>query len=150
MRPTASPGAGQLVAVAEEVFAAMVDDGPGQLVPLDGPADLVEPVYAWVDVRADAPRRVVLATGVATAADLTRALLGLEPGEPVTEDDLRDAFGEIANVVGGSLASRTAAGGVLTLPLVRRQAPTAGETPPVDEVAVAWRGQPLGITVWDG
>lgn len=148
MTPAASLGDEQIMAVAEEVFAAMVDCEPGLLVPLVGLAPLVEPVYAWVEVRSDTTRRIVLAAGAATAHELARALLRLGDHQDVTEEDLVDAFGEVANVVGGNLKSLAPTDGVLSLPLVGREAPPVRAAAKLDEVVVAWRGQPLAITVW--
>jgi len=45
------------------------------------------------------------------------AMLGCEPGE-LSNDDLRDALGELANMIGGNLKSLLAAPSSLTLPWV--------------------------------
>ena len=147
MTAVASLGAEHVVAVAEEVFAAMVDCESGLLVALESSCPLMDPVYAWVEVRSDDPRRIVLAIGAAAADDLARALLRLADGAPVCAEDIVDAIGEVANVVGGNLKSLVPAESTLTLPRVQRDAPPRGRHK-LDEVALAWRGQPLVITVW--
>ncbi|WNB85218.1 chemotaxis protein CheX [Cellulomonas sp. ATA003] len=138
----------QIEAIAEDVFAAMIDGEPGHLVPLPDVAPLTEPVYAWVDMHADVAGRALLATDVATAHDLARALLAMGADEPVGEEDLVDAFGEVANVVGGNLKALLPVQGTLTLPQVDRERPALDGATQVDAVALLWRGRPLDITVW--
>ena len=99
-------------------------------------------------MHADVSGRTLLTTDVATAHRLARALLAMEPDEPVGEEDLVDAFGEVANVVGGNLKALLPVQGTLTLPQVSRVAPEHAGAVLVDSVALTWRGEPLDITVW--
>jgi chemotaxis protein CheX len=48
----------------------------------------------------------------AGCANLTRALLGMGPDEDVSLDDVRDAVGEIANMVAGGVKTRITARGI--------------------------------------
>ncbi len=137
----------QISAVAEDVFAALIDGEPGHLYPVD-PVEPVDPLYAWVDMHADVSGRVVLTVDASTADGLTRALLRLDEAEPVTEEDRVDAFGEVANVVGGNLKALLPVQGTLTLPQVARTAPSFDGARVVDRVPLAWRGQPVDISVW--
>jgi chemotaxis protein CheX len=137
----------QISAVAEDVFAALVDGEPGHLCP-DAPAELVDPLYAWVDMHADASGRVLLAVDAGTAHELTRALLRLDTAEPVEDEDLVDAFGEVANVVGGNLKALLPVQGTLTLPQVGRTVSLPEGASVVERVPLAWRGQPFDISVW--
>ena len=140
----------QLTAIAEEVFAAMVDGEPGLLQPWwDGPATVTEPLHAWVDLHASYTGRVLLTTDASTADDLARALLGMDAAEAVSEADLVDAFGEVANVVGGNLKALLPEQGKLTMPEVSREAPSHEGAFQLDEVLLAWRGRPLIISVWN-
>ena len=138
----------QIEAIAEDVFAAMIDGEPGHLVPLPDVAPLTEPVYAWVDMHADVAGRALLATDVATAHDLARTLLAMGADEPVGEEDLVDAFGEVANVVGGNLKALLPVQGTLTLPRVGRAVSLPEGATVVERVPLAWRGQPFDISVW--
>jgi chemotaxis protein CheX len=137
----------QIAAVAEDVFAALIDGEPGHLYPVE-PAEPVDPLYAWVDMHADVSGRVVLTVDASTADGLTRALLRLDEAEPVTEEDRIDAFGEVANVVGGNLKALLPVQGRLTLPQVARTAPSVEGARVVDRVPLAWRGQAVDISVW--
>jgi len=135
-------------AIASEVFAAMVDGEPGHLQPRSGPAP--EPddgLYAWVDVHGATRRRVLLTTERETATALTRALLGLSPDDTVDDDDIADAFGEVANVVGGNVKALVPDPGDLTLPEVAPTRPPAAAGL-LHAVPFDWRGRPLVVSLW--
>jgi CheY-specific phosphatase CheX len=143
--------ADQVMAVAHDVFVAMVDGEETTLVPWDGdvPAP-VEPLAAWVDVHGPWSGRAVLVTELATARDLARAMLRLDADAPVDSEDLVDAFGEIANVVGGNLKSLLPDGGTLGLPQVADAPPAddaAAPAGPEAELRLSWRGRPLVVAV---
>jgi len=149
MSPNAVVDSGQITAIAEEVFAAMVDGEAGFLLPWPGGrVTVADPLHAWVDLHAEVAGRVQLTTDAGTADDLARALLGMDAAEPVSEADLVDAFGEVANVVGGNLKALLPVQGRLTMPEVSRQSPSADGAVQLDEVVLAWRGRPLVISVW--
>jgi hypothetical protein len=111
------------------------------------PGELPEDVLSsWVQMTGPWTGTVVLTTGAQTAAELTRALLGETAPELLEHEDVADAFGEIANVVGGNVKAALPGPSVLGLPEV-------GEAPPVRNPAdvcrvdVLWRGRPLTISV---
>jgi chemotaxis protein CheX len=142
--------AGQISAIAEDVFAALIDGEPGHLYPAEpAPAEPADPLYAWVDMHADTSGRVLLTVDVATAHDLARALLRMDAGEPVEDEDLVDAFGEVANVVGGNLKALLPVQGTLTLPQVARTPPAHPDARLIERVPLGWRGQPFDIGVWE-
>ena len=139
----------QVLAIAQEVFAAMVDGDVGLLQPWAGDLpELEDGVVAWVDLHGPWPGRAELTTSGATANDLTRALLGLRDDEVVTSLDLVDAFGEVANVVGGNVKSLLPLQGSLGLPQVAPQAPAVAGARLVQELPLSWRGRPLVVAVW--
>lgn len=139
----------QVYAIAQEVFAAMIDGDVGLLLPLEG--DLPEfhdPVVAWVDLHGDWAGRSALTTEMAVAHDLARALLGMGDDEEVSRVDLEDAFGEVANVVGGNIKSLLPTQGTLGLPQVADHVPDVAGATPVHELRLAWRGRPIVVTTW--
>jgi len=139
----------QITEIAEEIFAAMIDGEPGLLGPwLDGPITLVDPLHAWVEMHDVFSGRVVLSTETSTAHELVRGLLGMGSDETVSEADLVDAFGEVANVVGGNLKALLPTQGRLTLPQVDRVAPATIGSVRFDGAVLSWRGLPLEISVW--
>jgi len=134
--------------IAQDVFVAMVDGDEGLLLPWDAaPAVYDDPLAAWVDVHGPFEGRVAVTTQVATAHALVRALLDMPADAPVVQADLVDAFGEIANIVGGSVKALLPEQGTLSVPHVAAQAP-ADPSPPVQRLRLAWRGEPLDIDVW--
>ena len=139
----------QVFMIAQEVFAAMVDGDHGLLQPWDGDLPTFdEPIVAWVDLFGDWAGRASLTTSTATAHDLARALLDLGPDEVVTALDLVDAFGEVANVVGGNLKSLLPTPGALSLPQVAAHVPADDAAMLVQETRLAWRGSAIVFSVW--
>jgi chemotaxis protein CheX len=130
--------------IAEDAWTALVGDDE-ILVPLPGelPADALS---SWVHMTGPWTGTVVLTTGRQTAADLTRALLGEASPELLEYEDVADAFGEIANVVGGNVKAALPPPSVLGLPEVGT-APEVRNPADVCRVDVLWRGQPLSISV---
>lgn len=134
--------------IACEVFAAMVDGEEGGLGPWMGPRPVhAEPLAAWVDLLGPWPGRATLVTDAETARELARALLGLGHGEDVSHADLVDAFGEIANVVGGNVKALLPDTGTLGLPQVASAAPVPDASTVVHQLRLAWRGRPLEVEI---
>lgn len=134
--------------IADEVFTAMIDYEPGHLTMWheDRPT-LPEAMYAWVDVGAPTPGRVMVEINRDTATQISRALLMLEDSETISDADFIDALGEIANVVGGNVKALVPEPGALTLPTVDRERPETTGTPLYD-LPLRWRDQYLAITLW--
>ena len=82
---------------------------------------------SWVDVVGPWTGTVVLTTGRETAAELTRALLGEHAPAELEDEDVDDAFGEIANVVGGNV--KAALPGPSALEPARRRRRPRGAQP---------------------
>ncbi|PFG32264.1 chemotaxis protein CheX [Sanguibacter antarcticus] len=142
----------QILAISQDVFAAMIDGGETIVFERFGavpePAD---PIVAWVDMTIGGlgiGARAVVRTGRPVADELTRALLVMNPDEVVTPEDLADAFGEIANVVGGNVKSLLAAHAVLSLPAVASEAPAMAEHQFLQEIPLDWRGHVLVMSLW--
>lgn len=143
-------GVDPIHSIAQDVFAAMVDEGDADMLRLwDGTPELDDAVHAWVDVDGGAAGRVVLSTERPTAEHLTRALLQMAPDEPVADGDMVDAFGEVANVVGGNVKALVPDPTVLSLPRVDTRMPDVeAGCQNLHELALGWRGRPLVISVW--
>ena len=130
--------------IVEDAWIALVGEDE-YLLPVPGelPADVVS---SWVDVVGPWTGSVVLTTGRQTAAELTRALLGDTAPELLEHEDVADAFGEIANVVGGNVKAALPGPSGLSLPDVG-EAPAVRNPEDVVRIDVLWRGQPLSISV---
>lgn len=136
-------------AIADEVFTAMVDGEPGHLNPwFEAPPVLGDPIHSWVDVHGSHPGRVLVTTERETATRLTRALLVMDPDDEVSDADFVDAFGEIANVVGGNVKALVPDPGPLTLPLVNATAPSGDGAVLLHETLLDWRGAAVSISLW--
>ena len=130
--------------IAGEAWIALVGEDE-VLVPV--PGDLPEDTLsAWVDVVGPWTGSVVLTTGRQTAAELTRALLAEAAPELLDHEDVADAFGEIANVVGGNVKAALPGPSTLGLPEVG-PAPAVRNPEDVCRIEVLWRGQPLVVSV---
>jgi chemotaxis protein CheX len=130
--------------IAEEAWIALVGEDE-MLLPLPGemPADQIS---SWVDVVGPWTGSVVLTTGRQTAAELTRTLLGESAPELLEHEDVADAFGEIANVVGGNVKAALPGPSALGLPEVG-EGPAVRNPEDVVRIDVLWRGEPLSISV---
>lgn len=135
--------------IAEEVFTAMVDGEPGFLRPWEGDqAELTDPMYAWVDVHGALPGRVLLTAERETVEHLSRALLAMGEDEILSETDMADALGEVANVVGGNVKALVPDPGALTLPQVAHERPEIDAEGLMYELPLDWRGRMVVIGLW--
>jgi chemotaxis protein CheX len=131
-------------AIADDVWTSLVGDGE-VLVPLPVPAPEVT-VSAWVQITGPWNGAVVVTCDEPTAVALTECLLRARPPAVIEAEDVEDALGELANVLGGNV--KAALPGSSTLGL-----PQTGPTPPAARpddlcrVDAQWRGQSLTITV---
>jgi chemotaxis protein CheX len=130
--------------IADETWLALLGMEEG-LVPLRAPLP-DDALSAWVAVSGPWTGAVVLSCGQATAEDLCRTLLGEPQGAALDSDDVADALGELANVVGGNVKALLPGPSVLGLPEVGPRPP---QGPAADTCAVEalWRGRPVRISV---
>ena len=133
-----------ILSIAEDAWLAMVG-ADEVLVPVrqELPGDVLS---SWVDVIGPWTGSVVLTTGRQAAADLCRALLAESAPELLDHEDVADAFGEIANVVGGNVKAALPGHSALGLPEVG-DAPGVRNPGDVCRIDVVWRGEPLTISV---
>ncbi|SOC52155.1 Chemotaxis phosphatase CheX [Blastococcus aggregatus] len=130
--------------IAQEAWISLVGEDE-VLVPLPG-EPVTDPVSSWVDVVGPWTGSVVLTTGRRTAEELTRALLREHSPEVLEDEDVVDAFGEIANVVGGNVKAALPGSSGLSLPDVG-EAPALRNPADLCRIELQWRGEPLSISV---
>lgn len=148
MTTTPTVVAGEIFEIADALFSSMINGATGWLrLWQDGPVDLADPLYAWVDLEGPLAARALLCTERETAVLLAIALLGMPQGAEVSDDDLVDAFGEVANVVGGNIKSLLPTSGRLTLPTVASEPPHGAAGTDHGAVELDWCGRPIVITV---
>ena len=130
--------------IAQDAWTALVGEEEF-LLPV--PSVLPDTVVSsWVDIVAPWTGSIVLTTGRDTAEELCRSLLGPACPPVVDEEDVADAFGEIANVVGGNVKAALPGPCGLSLPQVG-EAPTVRNPEDQVRVDVLWRGEPVVISV---
>jgi chemotaxis protein CheX len=130
--------------IADDVWTSLVGDGE-VLVPLPVPAP-EETVSAWVQITGPWCGVVVVTCDEPTAVALTECLLRARPPVVIETEDVEDALGELANVLGGNVKSLLPEPSSLGLP---QTGPIPPATRPEDlcRVDAQWRGQYLTITV---
>ena len=130
--------------IAEQAWSALVGEDE-VLLPLPAPLP-TETLSSWVEIVGPWTGSVALTCGRDTAAELTRALLGEHAPAVLEDEDVEDALGELANVVGGNVKAVLPGPSVLGLPEVGGTPPPGLEADTV-RVAVLWRGSPLTVRV---
>ncbi|MGY1694109.1 chemotaxis protein CheX [Geodermatophilus sp. SYSU D00814] len=133
-----------LLQITEQAWLALVGEDE-VLVPLPAPLP-ADTSSSWVEIVGPWTGAVVLTCGRDTATELTRALLGEHAPAVLEAEDVDDALGELANVVGGNVKAVLPGPSVLGLPEVGAT-PPAGSDADTRRVAVLWRGQPLTVSV---
>ena len=130
--------------IADEVWPSLVGDGEAFVpVPVAPPAEVVS---AWVDIVGPWTGSVVLTCSPATARSLTENVLMSRPPAVVDDEDVADALGELANVLGGNIKSVLPGQSRLGLPRIGT-APPRGRLDDVCALVGQWRGDFLTITV---
>lgn len=136
-------------AVLEQVWESLLGE---PLLPWTDDVVVPGAVRAEVTLSGDWAGRVLLACDPATAASLARTMLGARDGDPVPDEDVRDAVGELANVVGGNVKGMLPGTTALGLPRVETIAAATDPVDPVDDAStvrqvVRWHGAPVVVDV---
>jgi chemotaxis protein CheX len=97
---------GRVTEVTLDLFKSMMglraEEGPVIDLP-DNPEDLGMEIVAFIGVSGSRPGMVGVYSSGALARRIAGALLGDVPGE--VNDEVRDGFGEVANIVAGNLVT---------------------------------------------
>ena len=128
--------------IAQEAWLALVGEEE-YLLPLAGD-DPDDAISSWVEIVGPWTGSVVITTARTTAEELARCLLKQHAPPVLEAEDIEDALGELANVVGGNVKAVLPGPSVLGLPEVG-SAPAAGSD--TCRVDLLWRGQSLTISV---
>lgn len=152
---TAPVSAADLCEITEQVWESFVnadgDPAGGRLRPIS-PPDRPSGVRAAVTVAGAWHGAIVVSCSPAAAHRLAAVLLDL-PEPQVTDGDVADALGELANIIGGNIKGLLPAPSTLSLPRLAMRPddlvawPAGGET---SQLAVDWYGEPVLVTVLTG
>jgi chemotaxis protein CheX len=127
-----NPTEEDLRVIAEQVWSSYLDtDGSSPLVPEPAPNQKVD-VTASVSVTGAWMGHVLVSCSDGASRNVAAALLGIEFDE-VTDDDVADALGELANIIGGNVKSLLPEPCALSLPHVHVEG-ASGRYPASTEV----------------
>ena len=112
------------------------------------PADAVLPVTAFVQITGAWTGAVLVSCSTELAGTVTAAMLAMTV-EEITQEDISDAIGEVANMVGGTVKSLMPEPAELSLPTVIFGASGASVpgTELLQQVDRSCCGEPLRVTV---
>lgn len=144
-----APSVDDLRSIAEQVWSSYLDiDGQSPLVAV-GDREPATGVSASVSVSGAWDGHVVLSCSSTASRNAAAALLGVDVDE-VTLDDVSDALGELANIIGGNVKSLLPAPSSLSLPLVVVDETASARYPAVTElcrIAGSWLDESVTVRV---
>lgn len=145
---TKQPTEDDLKVIAEQVWSSYLDlDGSSPLVPIAAEKHQAD-VTASVSVTGAWRGHVLVSCSDAASRNVAAALLGIE-FDDVAEEDVADALGELANIIGGNVKSLLPEPSALSLPHVHVEG-TSGRYPAVTEICHldgTWLDESVTVTV---
>ena len=145
MTVTMEPSLGDVHAVVEEVWSSFLG-AEEPILPLPTPM----PPGGWsaaITVSGGWEAQVTVQLTDPGAVHVTSTML-MCGEDACTDEDLRDALGELVNMVGGNIKSLMAGAAALSLPLVGHGDISPGShLVEVCRLDLTWRGEPVVVTV---
>jgi chemotaxis protein CheX len=144
------PNVEDLAEMVDQVWSSYLDpEGLNPLLPVDKP-DQPSEVHSSVSITGSWHGHIVYASSTAAARQAAAAFMAMEPDE-VSQEDISDVLGELANIVGGNVKAMLPPGCFLSLPQVVL-APTSATVYPsavqVSGLFGTWMGEPVSVTMW--
>jgi chemotaxis protein CheX len=140
------PSADDLEVITREVWTSFLDGDPDGLLPGGGePGE--ERVTGCVHLSGAYTGSIMLQCSAPAARDAAAALFSIQPAD-VTQNEVVDALGELANMVGGNVKSMLPGPSALSLPAVVHGQLAVPGAQVVREVALSWRGESLVVSLW--
>ncbi|ABK53558.1 hypothetical protein Acel_1786 [Acidothermus cellulolyticus 11B] len=140
------PSADDLEVITREVWMSFLDGDPAGLV-AGGHVPDDDRVTGCVQLSGAYVGAIMLELSSAAAQAAAAALFTM-PLTQVTPVEVADAIGEITNMVGGNVKSMLPGPSTLSLPAVVYGALTLPGTEMLRRAELAWRGQPLAVSLW--
>lgn len=139
-----------LAEMVEQVWESYLD--PEGLNPLLQTYDENQPseVHSSVSITGSWTGHIVYASSILAARRAAAAFLAMEPDE-VSEEDLSDVLGELANIVGGNVKAMLPPGALLSLPQVVLAPEATARYPNAQRISGVygiWDGEPVSISMW--
>ncbi|HET6483530.1 MAG TPA: chemotaxis protein CheX [Actinoplanes sp.] len=107
-------------------------------------------VHSSVSISGSWTGHIVYASSFPAARRAAAAFMAAEPDE-VSEEDLADVLGELANIVGGNVKAMLPDGAYLSLPQVVFAPEATARYPNAHRVSGVyglWDGEPVSISMW--
>jgi chemotaxis protein CheX len=146
---TANPTEDDLRIIAEQVWSSYLDpEGIAPLLPMPPPSGSIDDVTASVSVTGAWRGHVLVSCSEAASRNAAAALLGIDLDD-VSDDDVADALGELANIIGGNVKSLLPEPSALSLPHVHVEG-HAGRYPSSTEIcqlAGTWIDESVTVSV---
>jgi chemotaxis protein CheX len=139
-----------LAEMVEQVWESYLD--PEGINPLIPTYDENQPseVHSSVSITGSWTGHIVYASSTTAARRAAAAFLAMGEDE-VSEDDLSDVLGELANIVGGNVKAMLPPGALLSLPQVVLAPETTARYPNTTRISGVygvWEGEPVSISMW--
>jgi chemotaxis protein CheX len=139
-----------LAEMVEQVWISYLDpEGINPLIPTGDDSQPSE-VHSSVSITGSWSGHLVYASSTAAAKAAAAAFLAMEVDE-VSDEDLSDVLGELANIVGGNVKAMLPEGALLSLPQVVLAPETATKYPNAERITGLyglWEGEPISISMW--
>ena len=139
-----------LAEMVEQVWVSYLDpEGVSPLVPT-GDHDQPSEVHSSVSISGSWTGHVVYASSTVAARRAAAAFLAME-AEEVSDEDMSDVLGELANIVGGNVKAMLPPGAQLSLPQVVLAPESSARYPNTDRISGVygmWEGEPVSISMW--
>jgi chemotaxis protein CheX len=148
MSEQSTPTTEDLREIVEQVWTAYLDpEGVRPLIPTDAPTSAAD-VSASVSLTGAWHGHVVVSCSARAARQAAAAFLATAPTE-VSDEDLADVMGELANIVGGNVKSMLPESTAVSLPHVVTGASNRFPTTRrICELSGTWLDEPFSISMW--
>ncbi|MDT5040997.1 MAG: chemotaxis protein CheX [Actinoplanes sp.] len=134
----------------EQVWVSYLDpEGVNPLIPTDDGAQSSD-VHSSVSITGSWTGHVVYASSTMAAKKAAAAFLAMGVDE-VSDEDVADVLGELANIVGGNVKAMLPPGAMLSLPQVVLAPASATKYPSAERVTGLyglWEGEPISVSMW--
>jgi chemotaxis protein CheX len=142
--------ANDLFEMVEQVWVSYLDpEGINPLIPT-GDEEQSSEVHSSVSITGSWTGHVVYASSTAAAKKAAAAFLAMGV-EEVSDEDVTDVLGELANIVGGNVKAMLPAGALLSLPQVVLAPDSATKYPSAERITGLyglWEGEPVSVSMW--
>jgi chemotaxis protein CheX len=139
-----------LAEMVEQVWESYLDpEGVSPLIPTYDDNQPSE-VHSSVSITGSWTGHVVYASSTKAARRAAAAFLAMEADE-VSQEDVSDVLGELANIVGGNVKAMLPPGALLSLPQVMLAPASTTHYPNAERISGVyglWDGEPVSVSMW--